>query len=127
MTDNGVGIKEEYHQRIFELFRRVGKHTEPAGTGLGLAIARRVVERHGGVIGVDSTPGEGSTFHISLPGLVSPGTDRPDPEQPDRRRRAADSPAEDSNPTAHRSPGPTRAGVGQEPARQGEKALSHDR
>lgn len=90
VNDNGVGIKPEYHQRIFELFRRVGQQSEPAGTGLGLAICRRVVERHGGSIGVESAPGEGSTFCITLPRLIGTPTAGGTADRNGFQRRVAD-------------------------------------
>lgn len=65
VRDNGRGIKPEYQQRIFGLFQRADTSIE--GTGVGLAIARRVIEVHGGNMWVESEPGRGSTFWISLP------------------------------------------------------------
>ena len=66
VADNGLGIEPRHRDRIFELFKRL--HTEKAypGTGIGLAVARRIVARHGGKIGVDSTPGQGSRFWFTL-------------------------------------------------------------
>jgi light-regulated signal transduction histidine kinase (bacteriophytochrome) len=66
VKDNGIGFETKYAERIFGLFKRLHKNEYP-GTGLGLAICRRIIERHGGRIWADSTPGEGSTFYISLP------------------------------------------------------------
>lgn len=65
--DNGLGIAPEYHARIFEMFRRGAPPPDRPGTGVGLAICRRVVERHQGRLWVESTPGMGSTFWVSLP------------------------------------------------------------
>lgn len=65
VADNGIGIDETQHDRIFELFRR--GHSGFEGVGLGLAVAQRIVERHDGRIWVESSPGEGAIFHISLP------------------------------------------------------------
>jgi len=67
VADNGIGIEEEYYDRVFEIFRRLHTRDAYPGTGVGLAIVRRVVERHGGAIRVDSVPGEGSTFSFTLP------------------------------------------------------------
>jgi signal transduction histidine kinase len=65
ITDNGIGINPKYHQRIFEPFKRL-HGAEIPGTGIGLALCQRIVETHGGRIMVESTPGEGSTFCVTL-------------------------------------------------------------
>ena len=67
ITDEGIGIDQANADRVFEVFQRLHTHEEYEGTGIGLALCRRVVERHGGEIWVDSEPEDGSTFSFSLP------------------------------------------------------------
>jgi PAS domain S-box-containing protein len=67
VADNGIGMDATAQTLAFEAFGRVRPQEGAAGTGLGLSIARRVVERHGGRIGVESAPGEGSRFWFTLP------------------------------------------------------------
>jgi signal transduction histidine kinase len=66
LRDNGVGIRTEDLQRVFVVFERVSRDHDD-GTGIGLAICKKIVELHGGSIWVESEPGQGSTFHFTLP------------------------------------------------------------
>jgi light-regulated signal transduction histidine kinase (bacteriophytochrome) len=66
VQDNGLGIDPQYFERIFGMFQRLHRREEFAGTGIGLAICKRIAERHGSSISVESQPGNGSTFSFAL-------------------------------------------------------------
>jgi len=71
VSDNGIGIDETHHERVFEVFRKLHQPDQYPGTGLGLALCRRVINHHGGTMGLDSVPGEGTTVWFTLDAVVN--------------------------------------------------------
>ncbi|MBF0522523.1 MAG: HAMP domain-containing protein [Candidatus Omnitrophica bacterium] len=70
VKDNGIGIAPDYHDAIFEIFRRVETSQDYEGTGVGLSIVKSVIDDHGGKIWVESSPGQGAAFHFIIPKIM---------------------------------------------------------
>lgn len=74
VSDNGPGIDAEYHDRIFVIFQTLNERDAVESTGVGLAIVKKIIERQGGTIGVESAPGQGTTFTFTWPKIPPQAT-----------------------------------------------------
>lgn len=71
VADDGIGIDPSYHEKVMQIFQRLHSRSDYAGTGIGLAICKRIVDRHGGTIWLESEAGQGATFFFTLPTLAA--------------------------------------------------------
>ena len=78
VEDNGMGIEQKYFDRIFDMFQRLHRKEDIPGTGIGLSLCQKIIERYGGIIWVESEPGNGSTFFFTVP-IKSPITNPTSP------------------------------------------------
>jgi len=67
VADNGPGIDEKYHEKVFQIFQTLGPKDTPGSTGVGLAVVKKIIEQMGGEIWIESVAGEGSTFFFTIP------------------------------------------------------------
>ena len=94
VSDNGIGFDPKYAEQVFEPFQRLHGPDEYEGSGIGLAICRKIVQRHGGQVGVETAPGAGSTFWFTLP--VGPAADESQATQVGHDRPAEPTMQEDA-------------------------------